>query len=265
MVTVKSHPCRKCKKTDSSGRDSRFTSVLVTKPLASVALLIRVVFVILNAFDCEKHKLCGNIRSPQILANESEIRVLAQPMTNKDRTTEERALERYKSLSERIRVWLIVYGVSIAVLFITQAATLSHIDSSTKLFVLVPSFVAVMMQLILAVSIKYQNLVVYKAYSEDEPLTKQHRIYKVANWWSQAIWIDILVDVLTVICYIVATVVLTLALASTPTATAAPKHGIPNSQLGGKNGNQRKEEGRKKEGRQEEGRKKESKEEEKMT
>ena len=103
----------------------------------------------------------------------------------KDAVIEKRVLERYLSLSEKVAWWLIAYGVGIAVLFVTQAATLANISYQTKQFVLLPTFAAVLLQLILVLTIKYQNLIVYKAYSKEEPLTKESRWYKVANWWSQ--------------------------------------------------------------------------------
>lgn len=124
----------------------------------------------------------------------------------------ELALARYTDICERIRAWLIIYGVSVPALFITQATELSNVSTKIKLLVLIPSFTGALIQLALVISVKYSNLYMFKGLHELEPLSKTTLRYRWADWWAQAVWIDIVVDVLTVIAYMGATGILIYAM-----------------------------------------------------
>ncbi len=122
---------------------------------------------------------------------------------------------RYESLSEKTRKWLIVYGVGIAALFITQANVLAPISLAEKLWILIPALLAALLQLVLDLTIKFANLIIYKAHLRTDRLSKKRCSYQLARWWTQIFMIDIIIDVITVVLYIVATSVLVSAVAST--------------------------------------------------
>lgn len=124
------------------------------------------------------------------------------------RDTANLALDRYKSISGKLLGWLIVYGVSIAALFITQAATFSNFTTRTKLFVLIPAFLGVALQLFLVLVLKYINLITFKAHFPEEPLAMDSKWHKCAKWLAEAFGIDIVFDIITVVAYGVATTVL---------------------------------------------------------
>lgn len=148
------------------------------------------------------------------------------PEPNKtQRDTAKLALDHYTKLSEKIRGWLIIYGISISALFITQAAMFSKLAMSMKLFILVPAFLGVALQLLLVISIKYCNLITYKAHFPEEPLTMDSKAHIWAKWWAEAFWIDIVVDVVTIVAYVISTFVLALCL------TVASANGENNAQL----------------------------------
>ena len=128
------------------------------------------------------------------------------------RETAKLALDHYTKLSEKIRGWLIIYGISIAALFITQAAMFSKLATSMKLFILGPAFLGVALQILLVISIKYCNLITYKAYFPEEPLAMDSKAHIWAKWWAEAFWIDIVVDVVTIVAYVISTFVLALGL-----------------------------------------------------
>ena len=122
------------------------------------------------------------------------------------RDTAKLALDRYKTLSEKICGWLIIYGVSIAALFVTQSDTFSELTTTRRLFILVPAFIGVGLQLLLIISIKYCNLITFKAHFPEEPLRMDSKAHVWAKWWAEAYWIDIVVDLLTIVAYVVASV-----------------------------------------------------------
>ena len=132
------------------------------------------------------------------------------------RDTAKLALDHYMKLSEKIRGWLIIYGVSVAALFITQAVMFSKLATSIKLFILVPAFLGVTLQLLLVISIKYCNLITYKAHFPEEPLAMDSKAHMWAKWWAEAFWIDVVVDVVTIVAYVISTFVLVFALSVVP-------------------------------------------------
>jgi hypothetical protein len=169
------------------------------------------------------------------------------------------ALERYKELDAKLRQWLILFGVGLATLFVTQSNILHGISRNCALWIIGLSLAPAWLQLMHLILLKYTNLTIYRATSPDENLDVTSRQYKVADAWASLIWPDFILDLLSGISYLLATFLLILALSSVFNGSSLATPSPNNLRI--QNGDQA-EVGSKKEGGEEEGSQEESREKE---
>ena len=106
----------------------------------------------------------------------------------------------YEEYAKNLRAWFIAYGVGGPVLFLTNNEVASKISqSSIKAYIIWLFFIGVGLQIWISVLNKYVSWIIYA--HDDE--TKQPLEW--ANRMSRRVWIDALVDVMTIVAFGAAT------------------------------------------------------------
>ncbi len=112
--------------------------------------------------------------------------------------------EAYASAATSLRTWLVAYGIGAPVLFLSNEnlwSVLSKAKCATSIAIL---FLAgVTSQIFIAFVNKNAMWICY--YGEGKPSFKSNMIYKVFDWLSEQFWLDILCDIISMICFIIAT------------------------------------------------------------
>ena len=121
-------------------------------------------------------------------------------------TTNVRAayFEGYSSFAKTLRTWLVAYGVGGPALVLTQKALADRLMASgtapriTMLFL-----IGVACQVLTALIFKASMWYLYLG--EGKPDLQRLKRYKVANWVSEAFWIEIGLDLVSLACFGIAT------------------------------------------------------------
>ena len=105
--------------------------------------------------------------------------------------------EAYVDYSRTLRTWLVAYGVGAPVLFVSNEAARKAIGvSGLAGSVAVLFLLGVFIQVLLSTVNKAAMWACY--YGEVEPSFKNTKRYKVSDWVSERLWIDILCDVASI-------------------------------------------------------------------
>jgi len=111
--------------------------------------------------------------------------------------------EQYWRYSTVVRNWLVAFGGGCCVLLISEKADIfREVSTQKKVDIVFWLLVGVILQILLAILNKYIHWCVYRG-KEDEKFSKGRcfeMACKICNW----IWIDVLVDALTVIFFALA-------------------------------------------------------------
>lgn len=126
---------------------------------------------------------------------------------NKEKSNDDSGFyEPYGSFSKLLRTWLISYGIGLIVFLVSQKTTVEtlkkHPDQATTFFTILLAGVAV--QVLAAFIYKYSMGYLYYGELEGNEYKKKRR-YKVADWFSEALFIELIFDAVTIILYIFAT------------------------------------------------------------
>ena len=106
----------------------------------------------------------------------------------------------YDDYAKNLRVWFVAYGIGGPVLFLTQESVSNRIAQSGHARYIVYGFlVGVVCQVLLSFINKWNNWAVY-SFSENEQSMKKWR-YKAAEIISRQFWIDIVLDIFTVVAF----------------------------------------------------------------
>jgi len=121
-----------------------------------------------------------------------------------DPQLEKQLLEAYSSHARNLRTWLVAYGIGAPVLFLSNESlwiAVSKAECATCIAVLFLTGVA--SQIFIAFVNKNAMWICY--YGERTESFKSRVIYKISDWLSAQFWIDILCDIISMICFIIAT------------------------------------------------------------
>jgi hypothetical protein len=113
-------------------------------------------------------------------------------------------LEAYAEHSKVIRTWFVAYGIGAPVLLLTNDALARALKSSGNARVIAGCFLAaVVLQVVLAAANKFSMWGLY--YGETNDPFKATAKYRIAFWFSEAFWIDLLIDLATMVLFGLAT------------------------------------------------------------
>lgn len=111
----------------------------------------------------------------------------------------------YDDYAKNLRMWFVAYGIGGPVLLLTQESISNKIAQSGYARNIVYGFlIGVLCQILLSLINKWNNWTIY-SFSENENLMKKWR-FKAADIISEQFWIDILLDILTVVAFGYATI-----------------------------------------------------------
>jgi|ERR1041384_1555567 hypothetical protein len=119
-------------------------------------------------------------------------------------TKAEEYLQAYGQFAKILRTWLVAYGVGAPVLIVTNENVSKAIkDSGNAKAIAICFLVGVMLQVVLATLNKTTMWGLY--YGEENPGIKSTVSYRFAFWFSETFWIEIVVDVATLLLFGIAT------------------------------------------------------------
>jgi hypothetical protein len=110
----------------------------------------------------------------------------------------------YQEYSKVLRTWFVVYGIGGPVLLLTNEALAKTLKASGESKSLAALFLAgVALQVTLAALNKFSMWGVY--FGELKNAFKRTRRYRISYWFSEQFWVDLVVDVLTLLSFALAT------------------------------------------------------------
>ena len=105
-------------------------------------------------------------------------------------------LQAYGEFAKVIRTWFVAYGIGAPVLFLTNEKLSIALKQSGSAKCIAALFMAgVAFQVVIAAANKFSMWGIY--YAEINSNFKRHRRYKIAYWFSEAFWIDLITDLAT--------------------------------------------------------------------
>jgi hypothetical protein len=119
-------------------------------------------------------------------------------------TKAEEYLNAYGEHSKVLRTWLVAYGIGAPVVLVTNESVSRAMKSSGRATVIAIAFlIGVALQVILATLNKVSMFALY--YGEENSSYKTSHSFRFAYWFSESFWIDVLVDVATLVMFMIAT------------------------------------------------------------
>ena len=111
--------------------------------------------------------------------------------------------ESYAEYNRILRSWFVAFGVGGLALFLLESPVRETLFASGQTRVLVMLFlIGLTAQIVVAFLNKYANWHCY--YGEDNPAYQRSRTYRFWSRISSQFWIDMIFDILTVGCFLVA-------------------------------------------------------------
>jgi hypothetical protein len=112
-------------------------------------------------------------------------------------------LDVYGEHAKVLRTWLVAYGIGAPVLLLTNESVSKAIKASGQGKVIAGCFLlGVALQVLLATFNKNSMWALY--YGEENHSSKARSWYKLAYWFSESFWIDLLVDTGTLVLFALA-------------------------------------------------------------
>ena len=119
----------------------------------------------------------------------------------KKKSEESGFYEPYAYFSRTLRAWLVAYGIGAPILIISQDHLSNKILSSGLGNEITIWFLAgVCIQVIAAILYKYSMGFIY--FSELDSSLVNTKRYEIADWLSEAFWLELLFDVVAIVCFI---------------------------------------------------------------
>lgn len=110
----------------------------------------------------------------------------------------------YAEFAKTLRTWFIAYGIGAPILFLSNNTTWEIIRSSGNIRLITYGFLlGVLLQVIEA--FLYKNAMWYLYRGEENPQIKNKMRYKASYNVSEYYWLEFLLDILTLICFVTAT------------------------------------------------------------
>lgn len=107
--------------------------------------------------------------------------------------------------SKSLRTWLVAYGIGAPALFISHPSILSTLSNVGKARLVGLLFLCgLTLQVCLSFCTKISMWYLY--FGEHQPKFKETIRYKVCDWYSEQFWIDVIIDISTILFFGAATV-----------------------------------------------------------
>jgi len=133
-------------------------------------------------------------------------------VSNAKRVTETGYYEPYAAYSRTLRTWLVAYGIGVPVLFASQQCFSKVIAKPEVVCPIAVLFlVGVGVQIIVALLYKYTMAYLYLG--EGDPPFKQTRRWRASYWVSEQMWPEMVFDLVSIACFVMATYNLIIAYA----------------------------------------------------
>jgi len=114
--------------------------------------------------------------------------------------------EEYANYSKSLRYWFLVFGIGAIVLLVTNKDLFSHMKHSATIGLVVCLFLGVILQILLTLLNKYVQWNLYEHTLDHDPdedkAVEDTLACKIANM----IWIDLIIDCLTILFFSVAVI-----------------------------------------------------------
>ena len=133
----------------------------------------------------------------------------------------------YGDYAKQLRAWLVTFGLGGPVLFFTKPELFEKLSANTRVAVVWAFLGGCGLQIFLAVLNKYINWVNYNYCQKllKNPAYKQSKFERATDWTSDQIWIDFVIEVLTIVAFVYAVYQVTsagLALVESPVINSPP-------------------------------------------
>jgi len=110
----------------------------------------------------------------------------------------------YSHFSRTLRAWLVAYGIGGPVLLVSQDHLSGLVlNSGVGLYISTLFLGGVAIQIFAALLYKYSMGIIYA--SELDPDIEETTRFKVAEWLSDAFWLEFVFDIASISCFILAT------------------------------------------------------------
>ena len=110
----------------------------------------------------------------------------------------------YKTYESTLRTWLVAYGIGAPILFLSNDSLWQKIAASTSSICIAILFlIGVALQIFVALLNKHSMWYCYRGERDDD--FQKKTLYKISFWLADRYWIDILIDVFSVLAFVIAT------------------------------------------------------------
>ena len=117
----------------------------------------------------------------------------------------ERSFEAYSHYSKTLRTWFVAYGIGGPILFVSNKDIAIKIAAAPEKSAIVYLFLAgVIIQILITFLNKWSNWAAYSL-SLNPPMRLRKRD-KLIIWLSDQCWIDMLIDLLTLVVFVIGTI-----------------------------------------------------------
>jgi len=137
-----------------------------------------------------------------------------RPSTRKSKEKYEKGFyAAYASLAQTFRGWLVAYGIGAPVLFLSHDTVMRSVKTMPDASYVV---LAYLIGSLLQVSLVWlYKLTMWWAYLEEmDTISEDSARYKFVNWFTNTVWIEGIVDCLTICMFVYATARILLAMAA---------------------------------------------------
>lgn len=112
--------------------------------------------------------------------------------------------ESYASFSRTLRSWLVAYGIGAPVLFASNEHLIIAVkESKNGLSIIIAFLIGLAIQILAALIYKYAMGYLY--FGELDANLKDTKRYKISDWLSEAMWVEFIMDSISICCFIFGT------------------------------------------------------------
>lgn len=167
-----------------------------------VIFLFIVVCFIISAF-CSPSYYGGKLFA--LCLNEKEFKIKDTMMRGETNIKDSEFYEPYASFSRIMRAWLVAYGIGAPALLASQDAFKAILAVPNQAMFIISCFLfGASVQIIAAFIYKYSMGYIY--FEDLGKVSKKTNRYKIAEWFSEAMWLEMLFDIISIGSFALATV-----------------------------------------------------------
>ena len=129
---------------------------------------------------------------------------MSVPLPTPHKPSESGFYESYAGFSKTLRGWLVAYGIGAPVLFASQTS-FAKVLANAKIArpIIICFLIGVTLQIALSVVYKYCMFHLYLG--EIDEKYKLYRIHRIADWFASQTWLELIIDVVTILLFSYAT------------------------------------------------------------